>query len=163
MPKDYFQLTVRNSVGVLIPVTDTVEVVTCQRREICSIPGVVFPLRGVLNQRGRLLWVVGLGDLLALPPPQIKKRPQDELTIVIFSDQNENNIRLGGIVSRLQGIVSLSETAINPVPSKFRPEARQFLTGITTIEGKKVALLDVSSVFEHLQQISVSTYSSVSL
>lgn len=161
MVQDYFHLTVRKSVGLLIPVTETVEVVTCQRQEICPIPGVVPPLRGVLNQRGRLLWVVGLGDLLKLPTSTEKKRPQDQLTIVILSQQTEGNIRLGGVVSRLQGIVSLSESAINPVPSNFRSEARQFLAGVTPMEGKKAALLDVANIFQHLQAVSISTYSSL--
>lgn len=163
MAQDYFHITVRKSVGLLIPIAETVEVVTCQRQDICSIPGVVPPLRGVCNQRGRLLWVFGLGDLLGLPPQQQKKRAQDQLTIVILSSQTEANIRLGAVVTRLQGIVSLSPDAFRPVPDKFRPQARQFLTRITAVENQKAALLEVGSVFQHLQESSVSRYSSVSL
>jgi twitching motility protein PilI len=159
MRKDYFHITVRKSVGLLIPIAETVEVVTCLRQEICPIPGVLFPLRGVLNQRGKLLWVLGLGDLLGLPPQQQRKHAQDQLTVVILGSETEANVRCGAVVSRLQGIVSLSQEAFTPVPSKFRPQARRFLAGITTLENQKAALLQGASVFQYLQESSVSNFS----
>ncbi len=163
MEQEYFHLNIRQSVGLLIPITDTVEVVTCQRDEICPIPGVVSPIRGVLNQRGRLLWIVGLGDLLGLPPLSEKKRPQDQLTVVIISSQQEANLRLGGVVSRLQGIVSVSDDAIRPVPANYRRQARWLLAGITKIENQKAAILNVANVFQHLQQSAIASRSMVSL
>lgn len=161
MAKDYFQITVRQSLGLLIPISETVEVVTCLRKEICPIPGVVPPLRGVLNQRGRLLWIFGLGDALQLPQKEQRRRAQDNLTVVILTSQTETNLRLGAVVSNLQGIISLSETAFGEVPSEFRPQARQFLAGITKVNDKKVALVDTAAIFDHLQQSSLSSYSSV--
>lgn len=161
MAKDYFQITVRESLGLLIPITETVEVVTCLRKDICPIPGVVPPLRGVLNQRGRLLWVFGLGDALDLPQKTQRRRTQDQLTVVILSSQTEANIRLGAVVSSLKGIVSLAEEAFAEVPSGFRPQARQFLAGITRVDDQKIALVDTAAIFDHLQQSSLSSYSSV--
>ncbi|MDR9403948.1 MAG: chemotaxis protein CheW [Halothece sp. Uz-M2-17] len=156
MAKDYFQITVRQSLGLLIPISETVEVVTCLRKEICPIPGVVPPLRGVLNQRGRLLWIFGLGDALNLPQTTKRRRAQDQLTVVILSSQTEANIRLGAVVSSLQGIITLSEAAFGEVPSQFRPQARRFLTGITTVNERKTALVDTASIFQYLQQTILS-------
>ena len=159
MTKDYFQIRVRDSVGLLLPITETVEVITCLRKEICPIPGVVSPLRGVLNQRGRLLWILGLGDLLGLSRKDQKRRAQDKLTVVILSSQTEaNQMRLGAVVSQLQGIVSVADDRIAPVSPKMRSEASIFFDGITTIERKKVGLINVSQIFEHLQQTSLSNY-----
>ncbi|PNW48162.1 UNVERIFIED_CONTAM: hypothetical protein BEN50_11480 [Euhalothece sp. KZN 001] len=163
MEKDYFHIIVRTSVGLLLPITETVEVITCLRKDICPIPGVVFPLRGVLNQRGRLLWIVGLGDLLGLSRKEQKRRAQDQLTVVILSSQTEAQIRLGVVVSKLQGIVSVAEDQIAPVSPQMRSAASLFFDGITTIDQKKVGLINVSQVFAHLQQTSLSNYSIVSL
>jgi len=162
MEQEYFHLKVLSSVGLLIPITETVEVITCQREEICPIPGVVFPLKGVLNQRGRLLWIVGLAELLGLPNSESQKHPQDQLTVVVVS-QSKMNLRFGGIVSHLEGMVSLEEQAIRPVPHNYRRQAHLLLNGITKINNQKAAILNVSNVFQHLQQSSIASRSMVSL
>lgn len=163
MKKDYFHLTVRQSLTLLIPIENTAEVVTCLRKDICPIPGVVPPLRGVLNQRGKLLWTLGLGDLLGLAPQQEKKRPQDKLTIVILNSPDETNASVGGIISELKGIVSLSEETIKPVPEKMRSKARHFLTGVTAIEQQKAVVINVARIFQYLQKSSLANRSLVSL
>lgn len=163
MEKDYFHITVRTSVGLLIPITETIEVVTCLRKDVCPIPGVIPPLKGVLNQRGKLLWIMGLGDLLGLPLPTNKKRLQDKLTVVILTPEGETKQYIGAVVSHLKGIISVSPENISPIPEKFRPQARHFLTGITTVKNQKAALVNVAKVFQHFQQSSVYNHSLISL
>lgn len=70
MLNDYFFVQLRQSLKVALPLDSTREVISLTYGEICPVPGVSPALLGVANQRGKLLWVLELGDLLKIPPSE---------------------------------------------------------------------------------------------
>lgn len=68
MSTDYFYVQLRRSVRVAVPLAQTAEVAMLSQTQVCPIPGVASALLGVVSQRGKLLWVLELSDLLGLPP-----------------------------------------------------------------------------------------------
>jgi twitching motility protein PilI len=58
MLTDYFHVQLRQGMEVVLPLDSAVEVITLNQKEICPIPGVSPALLGVVNHRGKLLWVL---------------------------------------------------------------------------------------------------------
>jgi twitching motility protein PilI len=158
MITDYFHLQLRQEVSLLIPMTNTVEVISQTRGEICPLPGVSPNLLGVVNQRGRLLWVLELSDLLGLEQKEIRSRSQDKLTILIITSNSsttsaldEERPKVGCVVSRLQGIVSLDSESFEPLPNEFQIKSRAFLEGVTAINNSPAAVLNVPALLADIQ------------
>lgn len=158
MLTDYFHLQLRQEVSLLIPMTHTVEVISQTRGEICPLPGVSPNLLGVVNQRGRLLWVLELSDLLGLAKSSNRSRPQDKLTILIITSNfsttsilDEERPKVGCVVSRLQGIVSLNSESFEPLQDEFQITSRSLLEGMTTINNSPAAVLNVPALLAAIQ------------
>lgn len=154
---EYFYVTLRQSVKVALPVENSTEVISLTRGEICPIPGVTPELLGVVNQRGRLLWVLDLSDLLRLAPPPVGLRPQDRLTLVVMNAKSANSLdinkpapQFGCVVSNLKAIVPLNKAEFKPVPAKLPANIRSFLLGVAEIEQSRIAVLNVNTIFSSL-------------
>lgn len=150
---DYFHVQLRQSIGVLLPLDSTIEVITLNPREICLIPGVPPAVLGVVNQRGKLLWVIELSDLLGLAPLPKQVRLQHNLILVVLASRvADATIRQSGqiacVVSALSGVVTLD-------PQKFQPGAANspihssFLSGVAEIKSP-VGVLNVNAVLASL-------------
>lgn len=167
MSSDYFHVQLQQSMRVVLPLDNTAEVTALRAREICPIPGVPPTVLGVVNQRGRLLWVVELSDLLGLAPSSRRLQSQDKaLTLVVitdssaFSNTGQESRQLGCVVSALKGIVSLDSAKFKPVSARLSPNLASFLSGLAEIEQSPVAVLNTDAVFTAL---SVPTTSLIPL
>lgn len=107
MTNDYFCGQLSQSVKVLFPLESTEEVLSLTYGEICPVPGVSSALLGVVNQRGKLLWVLELSDLLQIAPDPKSRRSQDNLTLLLLTD---NKQQVACVVSALKGIIPLDLT-----------------------------------------------------
>lgn len=165
MLTDYFHVQLRQGMEVVLPLDSAVEVITINQKEICPIPGVSPALLGVVNQRGKLLWVLQLSDFLGLAKSP-KQRLQDNLILLVVTTESANSSAIGRecqlafVVSALKGIVTLNPIKIKPVSAKLAPNLGSFLSGVTEIEQSVVGVLNVNTV---LSAISVYTNSSVSI
>lgn len=165
MLTDYFHVCLRQSVSVVLPLDSTAEVITVTLGQICPIPGVPPAVLGVVNQRGRLLWVLELSDLLGLAPSSRHLQFHENLTLVVLTTSEANlaagqeSQQLGCVVSALKGIVSLP-TKLKPVSATLYPTLGSFVSGMAEIDQTPVAVLNVNAVLTFL---SVPTSSSVSL
>lgn len=165
MLNDYFHICLRQSVGVVLPLNSTAEVISVTLGEICPIPGIPPAVLGVVNQRGKLLWVMELSDLLGLDPSPKRLQSQDNLTLVVLTASLANSTvgqsrQLGCVVSSLKGIVSLDPAKIKPVSAKLFPTLGSFLSGVAEIEQLPVAVLNTDAV---LTALSVPTASLIHL
>jgi twitching motility protein PilI len=161
MVKDYFRIQLRQSVQLAVPLESVSEVMTLAVSDICPVPGVTSALLGVVNQRGQLLWVLELADLLTdllgLMPSSIQYRKRDRLTLLVINPNpagakaEHASPRLACVVSTLKGIVSLNSEKLDPIPASFSPAFSSFLTGLIQIEGLPVAVLNVSAIFAALR------------
>ena len=165
MLTDYFHVQLRQGMEVVLPLDSAVEVITLNQKEICPIPGVSPALLGVVNQRGKLLWVLQLSDFLGLAKSP-KQRLQDNLILLVVTTESANfsaigrKCQLACVVSALKGIVTLNSIKIKPVSARLAPNLGSFLSGVTEIEQSVVGVLNVNTV---LSAISVYTNSSVSI
>ncbi|MBW4636763.1 MAG: chemotaxis protein CheW [Gloeocapsa sp. UFS-A4-WI-NPMV-4B04] len=165
MLTDYFHVQLRQGMEVVLPLDSAVEVITLNQKEICPIPGVSPALLGVVNQRGKLLWVLQLSDFLGLAKSP-KQRLQDNLILLVVTTESANSSAIGRecqlacVVSALKGIVTLNSIKIKPVSARLAPNLGSFLSGVTEIEQSVVGVLNVNTV---LSGISVYTNSSVSI
>lgn len=166
MLTDYFHVQLQQSVGIVLALDSTTEVITLTLGEICPIPGIPPAVLGVVNQRGRLLWVVDLSDLLGLAPPQRRLQSQDRLTIVVIAVNSASSTvgqefrQLGCVVSALKGIVPLDSAKFKPVSRGLFSTLGSFLSGVAEVEQSPVAVLNTDAV---LTALSVPTTSLVSL
>ena len=166
MLTDYFHVQLRQGMEVVLPLDSAVEVITLNQKEICPIPGVSPALLGVVNQRGKLLWVLQLSDFLGLANSPNQVRLQDNLILLVVTTELANSSAIGRecqlacVVSALKGIVTLNSIKIKPVSARLAPNLGSFLSGVTEIEQSVVGVLNVNTV---LSGISVYTNSSVSI
>ncbi len=149
---EYFQIAlgVRKSkkdphkfISIIIPLLKVGEVLQIARGEICPIPGVSSELLGVINQRGRLLWILNLTELLHLHDPSTMIKPQQKLTIVVLTSGTKS---IGCVVSKLQGTVILDNNNLQPIKDKY-----SYIIAKTKLTTKSsLFLLNIDAIFKAL-------------
>lgn len=150
MLTDYFHVQLRQAMEVVLPLDSAVEVMTLNQKEICPIPGVSPALLGVVNQRGKLLWVLQLSDFLGLAKSPKQVQLQDNLTLLVVTSGRE--YQLACVVSALKGIVTLNSTKFKPVSARLAPTLGSFLSGVIEIEQSVVGVLNVNTVLSAISQ-----------
>lgn len=157
---EFFQVRLRQETSLLIPLANTVEVVVLDRQKICPIPGVAPNLLGVVNQRGQLLWILDLSELLGMAQTLTRLPLLEKLSVLVLTAEplkrlgltDELPQQVGCVVQRLQGIVSIDpQTRFTPVKSEFEQRVDSFLLGMAEIENSKIAVLNVREVLAVLR------------
>ena len=107
--------------------------------DITHLPRQPDYVRGVLNLRGVIVPIIDLrcrfGQGLTEATP---------LHIVIIVQIASKPIGL--LADRVLDIVSLDDTQIQPVPRIAQASRVEFLSGLATIEGSMIALIDLSNL-----------------
>ncbi len=155
MIKDYFCSQLRQSVKVLFPLENAEEVISLTYGEICPVPGVSSALLGVVNQRGKLLWVLELSDLLQIDPDKKSRRSQDTLTLLVLSDSQNSEQQVGCVVSTLKGIIPI-DFDLQSLNSNSSQVWELLKISNILFDNEKYAVIDVQAV---LSSISELTYS----
>ena len=130
----------QNTFNLAIPLENVEEVITKKKSEICPIPEVDSTIYGVINYRGKLLWVLGLADLLKLNQTPEYIQPHRKMSLVVIKRETQ---KICCFVSSLKEIVFLNEQQFS-------------LTNITSenkylkVETQDMAILDVNAVFNFL-------------
>lgn len=154
MITDYFCCQLRQSVKVLFPLASTEEVISLTYEEICPVPGVSAALIGVVNQRGKLLWVLELSDLLQIKPDKKSRRSPDSLTLLVLS--NSHNLeQLGCVISNLEGIISIDLT-VQSLISDCPLAWKELNTNSIVLDNEKYALIDVQAVLKNIFNLEPS-------
>lgn len=96
-------------------------------------------VRGVLNLRGIMVPIVDLrqrfGQGLTEPTP---------LHVVTIVQARERQVGL--MADRVLDIVTFDRSQIQPVPQVARAEQSEILSGLVTIEGQMIALIDLANL-----------------
>jgi purine-binding chemotaxis protein CheW len=107
--------------------------------DITHLPRQPDYVRGVLNLRGVIVPIIDLrcrfGQGLTQATP---------LHIVIIVQIASKPVGL--LADRVLDIVSLDETQIQPVPRIAQASRVEFLSGLATVEGAMIALIDLSNL-----------------
>lgn len=151
MLDDYFFVQLRQSIKVVLPLNSVKEVISLSYGEVCPIPGVAPALLGVVNQRGKLLWVLDLGDLLKIPPSVENLRSQADLTLLVLKNRL-NEQQVGCVVAALKGVVALDSTELQALDTQnFTPTLKSFSSAIAIVEQEAVAALDINAILNNIQ------------
>lgn len=155
MINDYFCCQLRQSVNVLFPLESTEEVISLTYEEICPVPGVSDSLIGVVNQRGKLLWVLELSDLLQIEPDKKIRRSPDTLTLLVLSDSHNSEQQVGCVISHLEGIIPIDLT-VQPLISDSTLARKELKTNSIVIDNEKYTLIDVKAVLQNIFNLEPS-------
>ena len=157
MLSDYFFVQLRQSIKLVLPLSSIQEVISLNYGEVCPIPGVCPALLGVVNQRGKLLWVLDLGDLLKISTSDENIRPQTDLKLLVLNDRLNPNSQaterhVGCVVGALKGVVSLDSSELQPPASaQISSTLKSFSSAIAYIEQEAVAALDIKAILNNIQ------------
>jgi purine-binding chemotaxis protein CheW len=94
-------------------------------------------VRGVLNLRGAMVPIV---DLRCRFGEGLTETTPTHIIIIVRIDERE----VGLLADRVLDIVSFRRDEIKPVPRTARDTTSDFLSGLVTIEGSLIALIDLS-------------------
>jgi twitching motility protein PilI len=164
MLSEYFHIQLQPNIELLIPLEHTGSAISLPVEQICPIPGIPPAVLGVVNQRGKLLWVIQLSNLLGLRQSETSLRAQYNLTLLVLSATSrttgeQESRMVGCVVSTLKEIIFLDSKQFKPVPAKS-PILCSFLSGMAQIERSLVSVLNVNAVFTALSNLDTSLVSS---
>ena len=165
MLSEYFHIQLQPNTELLIPLEHTGGAIALPVEQICPIPGIPPAVLGVVNQRGKLLWVIQLSNLLGLRQSDTSLRAQYNLTLLVLSASSspttgeQESRMVGCVVSTLKEIIFLDSKQFKPVPAKS-PIFDSFLSGMVQIERSLVSVLNVNAVFTALSNLDTSLVSS---
>ena len=164
MLSEYFHIQLQPNTELLIPLEHTGGAIALPDEQICPIPGIPPAVLGVVNQRGKLLWVIQLSSLLGLGQSDTSLRAQYNLTLLVLSATSrttgeQESRMVGCVVSTLKEIIFLDSKQFKPVPAKS-PIFDSFLSGMVQIERSLVSVLNVNAVFTALSNLDTSLVSS---
>jgi twitching motility protein PilI len=155
--KDYFHVQLQSSFPLVLPVDRAAEVIAIKRGEICPVPGVLPTILGVVNQRGKLLWILDLSTLFDLAPAAKNSRSQDKLTLLIINGNSSNAVagkadgKIGCVVSTLKEIVALDPLDFQPLDSTLPVNIHHLVSSMAKIERSLVPILNIEAAIEEVQ------------
>ncbi len=100
------------------------------------LPGVPPFIAGITHVRGRILSVIDLKRLFHLPERGITEFNK----IVILS---HGGMEMGVLTDEIEGIISIRNTHVHPVPSTMKEKKIEFLSGVTN---EKIIILDTEKI-----------------
>lgn len=164
MLSEYFHIQLQPNTELLIPLEHTGGAIALPVEQICPIPGIPPAVLGVVNQRGKLLWVIQLSSLLGLGQSNTSLRAQYNLTLLVLSATSrttgeQESRQIGCVVSTLKEIIFLDSKQFKPVAAKS-PIFGSFLSGMAQIDRSLVSVLNVNAVFTALSNLDTSLVSS---
>lgn len=153
---EYFYIQL-STTELLLPLEHTEGAIALSSVQICPIPGIPNSVLGVVNQHGKLLWVLELSNLLGLGQTSTIT-PKYNITAVVLTDQagaqlGDRSRQVACVVSFLKGIVVLNTEQFKPVPADYSPLFRSFLSSVVEIEQSLVSILNVNAVFTTLANL----------
>ncbi|MFW5728648.1 MAG: chemotaxis protein CheW, partial [Spirochaetota bacterium] len=106
------------------------------------VPNTLPYVRGVYNLRGEIISIIDLRGMFNLPAEKPQDgRPEDGL--ILRLDDNT----LGVVVDRINRVVGISSTSIQPPHPIFADINLNYISGVAEFDGRLYIILDVESIF----------------
>lgn len=106
-----------------------------------ELPDSPLHLRGVINLRGAIIPVF---DLRARFSGQLTPATPRHVTMVVTVGSRV----MGILVDAVADIITVADADIQPVPDMDDTHHNRFLSGLVTVDGRMVALLDLERMLE---------------
>jgi chemotaxis-related protein WspD len=107
-------------------------------------------LQGIVSVRGEIHLCVSLSNLLGIEKENSAPNSDSLRVSPRFCVVRRDNIRWVFPADEVHGLVSYSEKDIEAVPSTLANATQKFSRGLLSVSGKKLGLLDETSVFDAL-------------
>jgi len=104
-----------------------------------KLPHVPDYVRGVINLRGAVLPVIDLAERLKVGAIEATKR--HVIIIVHLKSQT-----LGLLVEAVSDILLASEEELHPTPNVASETAREFVSGLITVDGRMIRVLNLDKL-----------------
>ena len=111
---------------------------------LTRVPHVAPYVRGVINLRGAIVPIVDLGLMFGFPDPIDLKRAS---VIVLHAERRQ----LGLAVTSVSDVIALADDEIVPAPDLGQRAIDAAVSGIATVDGTSVLLLDVGHLLERIR------------
>ncbi len=154
--QEYFHIELTKSVQIAVPLEQAAEVLTVEAQDLCPIPGVSPVLLGVVNQRGRLLWIADLDALLGLNKTRTLRLRRSPVLVVTWKTETED-LRLGCLAQQLRGIITCPPSDVQPVPPRLEQRMQHFFSAWLRPPGNSLLRLNVAALFNAIQPPHPST------
>lgn len=125
--EQFLQIGLASSSLFLLPVASLVEIIKIPMEQVVPIFQMAPWVMGVYNCRGEVLWLVDLNQYLGMTPWYEQQGSATKHTAVIVQgllpsgSAEDRQAKLGWVVSRVEGMVSCSPEAIEPLPADLEP------------------------------------------
>jgi twitching motility protein PilI len=134
--ESYLNLQVNPSTQVILPMTQTQEVVVIERKKITPIPNMQSFVLGLLNQRSQVVWVVDLAAMFNFTPLDLEESNYNIAIIRI------NKKALGIAVEQIQGIKQIQPEMIQSPVGVVNLNIIPYLRGCIFHEQKMYLVLE---------------------
>ncbi len=119
----YLNLQVNRSTQVILPMTQTQEVVVREKEKITPIPNMGAFVLGLLNQRSQVVWVIDLAAMFNFTPLN------SELATYNIAIISINKKSLGLAVEEIKGIKQINPEEIQSPIGVVNPSLVPYLKG----------------------------------
>ncbi len=120
--------------------------------EITRIPRSPGYMKGIINLRGKIIPIMDLRLKFKMP-----ERAYDEQTCIIIVEipMNGNMNFIGIVVDKVAEVVNINKNDIELPPKYGQEGENEFLTGIGKVKEKVVMLLDIETVINCQEILSI--------
>ncbi|MEO5340709.1 MAG: chemotaxis protein CheW [Magnetococcus sp. MYC-9] len=116
--------------------------------EIVYVPGTTELFLGVVPVRGEIASVLDLARLLGLTTTSSSKVHSSRILMVV-----QGEMSTGVLVDRVEDIINIPESAIQPHLSSLDPQLVQLTDGQFLFDAHPTPVLNVAAIFQHLQEL----------
>ena len=138
--KPYLRLQLGPKIPALVPLQDAQEVLILPVARLTPIPNVSDEILGVFNRRSRIFWIIDLAQILGLTP--LAQKQQEYNVILVKVEQNP----LGLAVDKIQGVMRLTTSQIQPLMGKIDLHLAPYLKGCVMQNNEVALVLDTSAI-----------------
>jgi purine-binding chemotaxis protein CheW len=123
--------------------------------EITPVPRTPEFVRGVINLRGKVIPVVDLRLKFGLP----FREPDERTCVIVVEVQNpEGTVQMGIVVDRVNEVVDVKPTDLEPTPSFGVSLDTSFILGMAKVGEKVKILLDIDRVLTSQEVAAISSF-----
>ncbi|MFC5404530.1 chemotaxis protein CheW [Cohnella soli] len=119
-----------------LPLADIQEII--KRQPVTEVPCDKPYVKGIMNLRGRIVPVIGLGDRIGMP--EAEASPASRIVVVSAEDGD-----IGVCVDVVEQVASLEEV-LPPTTEQTGGVSRGYLSGIGKLNGRLIGVLDLKAV-----------------
>ncbi len=161
MIQEYFSVQLSDTIHLGLSLTDILTIEQFEQQNICKIPIVPDFWYGIVNFKGSLLWVLDTKLLFDLDVEDNHLKPhrlnQKLIAIVLTHQKGNTKKKLGLVVNRLEGIISVDSQTFEPLTNSSVPILQDVCKAVAKLDNRAIYILNSENFLERLYQQSLTS------